>query len=69
MLPRMALRCMRGAEGPCFATAVLHEARTDDFDIRNMARRVASVGDLWAALLEPEGRFDFSRLMQTAGSA
>lgn len=35
----------------------------DDFDIFNVPERVRSVGDLWAPLLEPDGRFDLKRFL------
>ena len=38
-------------------------ARIEDFDVRNMPARVAAVGDLWASLLEPAGRFDLRPLL------
>jgi bifunctional non-homologous end joining protein LigD len=35
---------------------------TDDFRVDNVPARVRSVGDLWAPLLAPRGRFDLDRL-------
>ena len=40
-------------------------ARIDDFDLRNMPARVAAVGDLWAPLLDPAGRFDLAPLLRS----
>jgi bifunctional non-homologous end joining protein LigD len=37
--------------------------RIDDFDVGNMPARVARVGDLWAPLLAPDGRFDLAPLL------
>jgi len=37
-------------------------ARTEDFRIDNIGARLAKVGDLWAPLLSPRGRFDLRRL-------
>ena len=39
-------------------------ARIEDFDLRNMPARVAQVGDLWAPLLAPEGRFELAPLLE-----
>ena len=38
-------------------------ARTEDFDLRNMPARIARVGDLWAPMLAPTGRFDLAPLI------
>lgn len=35
----------------------------EDFRLANMPARVAKLGDLWAPLLEPEGRFDLAKLL------
>lgn len=35
----------------------------EDFRLNNMPARVAKLGDLWASLLEPEGRFDLNKLL------
>ena len=43
-------------------------ARIDDFDLRNMPARIAAVGDLWAPLLAPRGRFDLAPLLAPADS-
>jgi bifunctional non-homologous end joining protein LigD len=40
-------------------------ARIEDFDLRNMPTRIAAVGDLWAPLLEPSGRFDLAPLLKS----
>jgi bifunctional non-homologous end joining protein LigD len=37
--------------------------RLEDFDLFNVPARVAELGDLWAPLLEPEGRCDLSRFL------
>ncbi len=42
-------------------------ARIEDFDLRNMPGRIAAVGDLWAPLLEPAGRFDLGPLLRAIG--
>jgi len=34
----------------------------DDFDLRNMPRRISQIGDLWRTLLLKRGRFDLERL-------
>jgi bifunctional non-homologous end joining protein LigD len=39
-------------------------AAIDDFDLRNMPARLARIGDLWAPLLAPAGRFDLGPLLQ-----
>ena len=39
-------------------------ATVDDFTIANMPGRVGELGDLWAPMLDPRGRFDLTRLMQ-----
>ena len=39
-------------------------AHIEDFDLRNMPARVASVGDLWAPMLAPHGRFDLEALLR-----
>ncbi len=39
-------------------------ARIEDFDLGNMPARIAAVGDLWAPLLEPRGRFDLATLLR-----
>jgi len=39
-------------------------ASIDDFDLRNLPARLAAVGDLWAPLLAPAGRFDLAPLLQ-----
>jgi bifunctional non-homologous end joining protein LigD len=41
-------------------------ARIEDFDLRNMPARVAAVGDLWAAMLAEDGRFDLAPLLQSS---
>ena len=38
-------------------------ARIEDFTMANVPERVAALGDLWAPLLSPQGRFDLERLM------
>ena len=38
-------------------------ARIEDFDLFNMPARIAAVGDLWAPLLAPSGRFDLAPLL------
>jgi bifunctional non-homologous end joining protein LigD len=40
-------------------------AKIDDFDLRNMPARVATVGDLWAPLLASNGRFDLAPLLRS----
>jgi bifunctional non-homologous end joining protein LigD len=44
-------------------------ARIEDFTLANMPKRVSELGDLWAPLLEPEGRFDLARLLRATGLA
>ena len=39
-------------------------ARIEDFELRNMRERIARVGDLWAPMAAPDGRFDLSALMR-----
>ena len=39
-------------------------ARIEHFDLRNMPARVAAVGDLWAPMLAPQGRFDLGTLIR-----
>jgi bifunctional non-homologous end joining protein LigD len=39
--------------------------RIEAFDLRNMPARVAEMGDLWAPLLEPDGRFDLAPLLRS----
>ena len=38
-------------------------ARIEQFDLRNTPARIAEVGDLWAPLLDPLGRFDLAPLL------
>src|SRR5205809_2849045 len=38
--------------------------RIEDFRIDNVPARVAKLGDLWAPLLAPEGRFDLARYVR-----
>jgi bifunctional non-homologous end joining protein LigD len=40
-------------------------AQIDDFDLRNMPARIQAVGDLWAPLLAPSGRFDLAPLLRS----
>ncbi len=40
-------------------------ARIEDFDLFNMPARIAAVGDLWAPLLAPGGRFDLAPLLRS----
>ena len=42
-------------------------ASTEDFRIDNVPARIARVGDLWAPVDAPRGRFDLAPLLQAAG--
>ena len=39
-------------------------ARIEDYTMANVPQRIAEVGDLWAPLLAPQGRYDLERLMK-----
>jgi bifunctional non-homologous end joining protein LigD len=44
-------------------------ATIDDFRIDNVPARLAAIGDLWAPLCEPRGRFDLARLLDGTSGA
>jgi bifunctional non-homologous end joining protein LigD len=55
---------------PCVSTPVTWDElarglRIEDFRIENVPPRLREVGDLWAPLLAPRGRFDLARLVDT----
>jgi len=57
---------VRPRPGALVSTPVLWQeleagVHIEDFDLFNVPARVAEHGDLWAGLLEPEGRFELGK--------